>query len=136
MLNNTCIIDGGELQHYIHNATSEILCTNNHIQTKVPRRLRYAVENKCIDCLWGSVYALRRAARLTSYQHWHANDRAKRYVRKLLHTTNSTPEKGENPVISPRGTRRGACGAIRYLYYLESSTRSKTSIIIFITNNY
>ena len=50
----------GEQQNYIHNATSEILCTNNHIQTKVPRRLRYAVENKYR--LRGSVYALRRAA--------------------------------------------------------------------------
>jgi cytochrome P450 len=48
----------GEQQNYIHNATSEVLRTNHHIQTVI-RRLRYAVEN--IYRLRGSVYALRRA---------------------------------------------------------------------------
>ena len=50
----------GEQQNYIHNATSEVLRTNNHIQTVI-RRLPVAVEN----C---------DAPRLTSHQHWHCRN--------------------------------------------------------------
>ena len=57
--------NNGEQQNYIHNATSEVLRTNNHIQTVI-RRLRYAVENKYRLRGIGLRTATRRASPLTS----------------------------------------------------------------------